>query len=166
MLKHVCRFIVIVMLLSFLSVSSTVSASGGYPVKVFFTPIIAANFDEVVPVDRVSPTLGVGAFAVDQLVVGPTIAERNRGLFSQLHNNINGPSVCTGLPNFRLSIASGKATIRFCRAISSAGVGDDARITTEISRTLLQFASIQKVVIITKSGDCFGDMSGQNMCLK
>jgi hypothetical protein len=50
--------------------------------------------------------------------------------------------------------------------ISSAGTGDDARITMEIRKTLLQFSSVQKVVILTKSGNCFGDMSGQNMCLK
>ena len=50
--------------------------------------------------------------------------------------------------------------------MTSAGIGDDARIESEITATLKQFSTIQNVVILTKSGHCFGDESGLDMCLK
>ena len=163
--------LILIFLLSFFSASSVVSAAPGYPVKVFFSKESAVDFYDLGAVNRISPTLAVGTYAVEEVVKGPTASERNRGLFSQLHYNINGPSDCSGQnyiggSDFLLNINSGKATIRFCRMISSAGTGDDARITMEIRKTLLQFSSVQKVVILTKSGNCFGDMSGMNMCLK
>jgi hypothetical protein len=60
----------------------------------------------------------------------------------------------------------GTATLSFCRAISSAGIGTDARIQAEINATLKQFSTIKKVVILTVDGNCFGDQSGMNVCLK
>jgi hypothetical protein len=60
----------------------------------------------------------------------------------------------------------GAATVQFCRTYSSAGVGADARVTAEVTATLKQFSNIKKVVILTTTGHCVGDESGQDMCLK
>jgi hypothetical protein len=125
MLNYVRSLILIIFLVSLFSASSVVSAATGYPVKVYFSKVSATNFDDLGVVNRVSPTLAVGTYAVEEVVKGPTLAERNQGLFSQLHNNINGPSNCSGQnyiggSDFLLSINSGKATIRFCRMIRRA----------------------------------------------
>jgi len=44
--------------------------------------------------------------------------------------------------------------------------GDDARIQAAINQTLKQFSTINKVVILNEQGDCFKDMSGQNLCFE
>jgi len=53
----------------------------------------------------------------------------------------------------------------FCEKRAYAGIGADARIGAEIDATLKQFASIKKVVVLTKEGRCFGDESGFDRCL-
>jgi len=77
-----------------------------------------------------------------------------------------------GGPDFTLTLSmkgsvpeTGTATVKFCRAISSPGIGADARVTAEINATLKQFANIKKVVILTNDGHCFGDGSGKDLCL-
>jgi hypothetical protein len=47
-----------------------------------------------------------------------------------------------------------------------AGIGASARISAELQATLQQFPTIKKAVILTNQGNCFGDMSTQNACLK
>src|SRR5947209_12470542 len=152
----------------------------GYPIKVYFSkfPESASKFDAVFPVDRVSPTLGVANFALQLLIAGPTTEERNAGYFSELNSILTGPSSCsapypTGGPDFKLALnmkgateEQGTATVRFCRATSSPGIGADARIQAEINATLKQFPNIKKVVILDKDGHCFADGSGQDRCLK
>jgi hypothetical protein len=59
----------------------------------------------------------------------------------------------------------GTATLKFCRILSSPGIGTDARIQSEIDTTLKQFANIKKVVLLTKDGHCIGDESGRDLCL-
>jgi hypothetical protein len=83
-----------------------------------------------------------------------------------------GPSSCAGLADFTLTLnkkgtvpETGTATLKFCRATSSPGVGADARVTSQINATLKQFSTIKKVAILTKDNQCFGDMSGLNCCL-
>ncbi len=152
----------------------------GYPIKVYFSrfPESETKFDAVFPVDRVSPTLGVGTFALQLLIAGPTTEERNAGYFSELNSILTGPSTCsapypTGGPDFKLALnmkgateEQGTATVRFCRATSSPGIGADARIQAEINATLKQFPTIKRVVILDKDGHCFADGSGQDRCLK
>jgi hypothetical protein len=152
----------------------------GYPIKVYFSkfPESETKFDAVFPVDRVSPTLGVANFALQLLIAGPTTEERNAGYFSELNSILTGPSTCsapypTGGPDFKLALnmkdatqEQGTATVRFCRATSSPGIGADARIQAEINATLKQFPNIKKVVILDKDGHCFADGSGQDQCLK
>jgi hypothetical protein len=153
--------------------------SEGYPIQVYFSKYAASltNVEAVFPVQRTSPTIMVGAFAIQLLIAGPTPKEWDAGYFSELNSSLTGPSSCTGSrpvggPDFTLNInvkgaqpQPGTATLRFCRIVTTAGIGTDARIQSEITATLKQFSSIKKVVILTKDGHCFGDGSGQDRCL-
>jgi hypothetical protein len=148
----------------------------GYPVKVYFSrhPDSDNNSNAVFPVGRVSPTALVAAFAIQLLIAGPTPDERSSGnYFSEFNGLFNGPSQCAtgpapvGGPDFILTQdAQGTATVKFCRATTSAGIGTDARVLAEIRTTLLQFPTIKKVVVLNIGGHCFGDESGQDLCLK
>ena len=156
------------------------SNSASYPIKVFFSrspESLNTNPSAVYPVDRVSPTIAVGTFSLQLLIAGPTLSERNAGYFTELNTLLSGPSNCSaplpvGGPDFTLTLnmkgsvpETGTATVKFCRTISSPGIGADARVTAEINATLKQFSNIKKVVILTKDGHCFGDGSGKDLCL-
>jgi hypothetical protein len=158
------------------------STGSGYPIKVFFSKdpdSFGNDLSAAFPVDRVSPTKAVATFAIQLLIAGPTLAERDQGYFSELNGMFNGESTCTGPkalsggPDFTLTLEKkgtvsekGTATLSFCRTTYSAGTGMDARVIGEMTRTLKQFPTITKVAILTKEGHCFGDMSGQDGCLR
>jgi hypothetical protein len=162
------------------SQSSAVPTQESYPVKVYFSkfPDSLTRFDAVFPVDRISPTQATATFAIQLLIAGPTLTERSNGYFSELNSLFTGASTCsapypTGGPDFKLTLNKkgsvnepGTATLQFCRATSSSGIGADARVQAEINATLKQFPSIKKVVILDKDGHCFADLSGQDRCLK
>ena len=160
--------------------TSPSSNSASYPIKVFFSRSpgsLNTNPSAVYPVDRVSPTIAVGTFSLQLLIAGPTLSERNAGYFTELNTLLSGPSSCSaplpvGGPDFTLTLnmkgsvpETGTATVKFCRIISSPGIGTDARVTAEINATLKQFSNIKKVVILTNDGHCFGDGSGKDLCL-
>lgn len=123
------------------------------------------DFTYTEAVTRDSNRIDMGTFTLEQLIAGPSQTEASRGLFSPLKGKMQGESNCDG-KDFTLSVAERVARLRFCRAISSSGIGDDARITTAVSDTLKQFSSVDSVVILTRDGNCFGDQSGQNVCLQ
>jgi hypothetical protein len=151
-----------------------------YPIKVYFSkfPDSLNNFNAVFPVDRSSPSTAVATFSIQLLIAGPTLNERSAGYFSELNSILTGPSSCstpnpTGGPDFTITLnmrgskaQQGTATLRFCRITSSPGVGADARILAEINATLKQFSTIKDVAVLTQAGNCFGDESGLNNCLK
>ena len=160
---------------------STSSTAAGYPVKVFFSKFpesVNTDFTAVYPVDRTSPTIAVGTFALQLLIAGPTLSEQQAGYFTELNTILSGPSNCSaprpvGGPDFTLTLdkkgtitEKGTATVKFCRSLTSPGIGADGRVTAEINATLKQFPNIKKVVILTKDGHCFGDLSGKDFCLK
>jgi hypothetical protein len=155
--------------------AATASATAtGYPVQVFFSkhPASDSNPATVFPVARVSPDINVATYAVHQLIAGPTAAETSQGYFTPLPSALTGLSNCGGA-DFQLALntrgttaESGTATLRFCRQVSSSGVVTDAHINSEVTKTLLQFSTIHKVVILNATGSCFGDESGQNLCLQ
>jgi hypothetical protein len=150
-----------------------------YHLNVYFSrfPRSTNDFTTVFPLARVSSTPDIATFAIQLLIAGPTPAERRAGYFSELNSLLTGPSACsapypTGGPDFVLHLdrkgpraARGTATLRFCRALSSPGIGADARVRAEITATLTQFARIKHVVILTRDGHCFGDESGADRCL-
>jgi hypothetical protein len=145
----------------------------GYPVKVYFSkhPVSDENPAAVFPVRRISPTRAVATFAIGQLLVGPTRAEARSGYYTALAGIFHGRSTCGGAA-FRIvlnrrgtSVEQGTTTLQFCRPTMIGGVGTAARISSEIARTLTQFPSIKRVVILDYRGDCFSDLSGRNLCL-
>ena len=161
--------------------ASTSSSSTGYPIKVFFSrspESLQTNSAAVFPVDRTSPTIAVATFSIQLLIAGPTLSEQHAGYFTELNTMLSGPSNCTaslpvGGPDFFITLnmrgktpQAGTATLKFCRSLNSGGIGADARVQSEITATLKQFANIKEVVILTKDGHCFGDESGKDFCLR
>jgi hypothetical protein len=156
--------------------ATATNASGGgsgYPVKVYFSkhPDSENDSSKVFAVNRTSPTLGVATYAIGQLIAGPTASESASGFYTELTSSLSGSSNCGG-PAFQITLdhkgatpETGTATIKFCKMLSTAGIGTDARIQAQISKTLLQFSNNHKVIILTRDGHCFGDESGADMCL-
>jgi hypothetical protein len=160
--------------------TATETSVPGYAIKVYFSkfPQSEQDYTAVFPVKRISPTIAVATFSIQLLIAGPTLSERSAGYFSELNSILAGPSTCngaypTGGPDFTITLnkkgttsEKGTATLQFCRATQSPGIGADARIKEEITATLTQFSNIKKVVILTSAGHCFGDQSGADVCLK
>jgi hypothetical protein len=158
--------------------SPTSSGGGsGFEVKVFFSkhPETDSNVQAVFPVKRVSPTSAVATYAVQQLIAGPTAAEKGQGYFTELTTSLTGASNCgadfqitlnthidphTGTP----SAQTGTAVLKFCRATQLAGDLVGPRIRAELDATLKQFPTITKTQILTNTGHCFDDASGQDIC--
>jgi hypothetical protein len=118
-----------------------------------------------VAVDRESNRTDIATFTIEELIDGPTATEELVGLFTPIE--LSGTSNCSG-KDFTLEIDedANEAILQFCKTIVSAGIGDDARIISTVTGTLTQFSTIDDVIILTKSGDCFGDESGMNLCLE
>jgi Sporulation and spore germination len=138
-------------------------------VQVFFShrPESLDNFEAVLPVDRTLTRVGqqVGTAALAALIEGPTPEEQAAGFFSELGGMLGGDSDCDGA-DFRLTIAAeGQATVRFCHATISAGVGQDARVLAEIQATLRQFPTVERVRLLARDGHCLFDLSGLDRCL-
>ncbi len=158
----------------------TATPTGGETaIKVYFSkdPDSLNNFPTVFPVERMSPSKDLKTFALQLLIAGPTPEERSQGYFSELNSIMSGASTCasqyhTGpdlvvTANMKGSTTEqGTYTVKLCRETASPGIGADARITADINATLKQFPEVKKVVILTQSGDCFGDLSTQNRCLQ
>lgn len=150
------------------------STPSGYPVKVYFSkhPDSDSNVQAVFAVNRVSPDLGVARYSLQQLIAGPTAAERSAGYYTELTASLVGSSNCGGA-DFQLypdhkgtTVASpGTMTIKFCRSTQLAGDLTGSRIAAEIEKTMLQFSNIHAVVILTSGGSCFNDFKGTNDCL-
>jgi hypothetical protein len=139
---------------------------GGIPIRVFFSrrPDSESSFTAVFPVSRVSPDRAVATAALAALIAGPNAAERASGYYSELSGALTGVSSCAGR-DVRVSVADGLATVRFCRAVTSAGIGQDARMRAELEATLRQFSTVRTVRLLTSTGHCLFDASGQDRCL-
>ena len=138
----------------------------GIPVRVYFSrrPDSESSFSAVFPVSRVAADRAVATAALAALIEGPTAAERAAGYYSELGAALTGASNCSGR-DFRLAIEGGTATARFCRPLVSAGVGQDARMRSQIEATLRQFPTIGAVRLLGSDGHCLFDPSGQDRCL-
>ncbi len=147
--------------------SPTVSAQAPATLKkvqVFFpkNPKNSSDFTYVESVLRTTSNPNVAQFAIEQLVSGPTSQEKARGFVGPI--KFRGTSNCG--KDFTLSTTNGIARLKFCKSIVSAGIGDDARQKSSINATLKQFSTIKSVIILDKNGNCLGDESGDNLCLK
>ena len=88
--------------------------------------------------------------------------EKIQGLSGTI--KLTGNSNCGS--DFSLSINQKVARLRFCKTFTSGGVGDVARTKSSINATLRQFSTVKSVVILDKNGNCWGDESGENLCLR
>jgi len=132
-------------------------------VKVFLprNPQSNNNVSYVEPVIRTTRSQNLPRFAVEQLIAGPTRAERQKGWVPAIQ--LKGSSNCGS--DFKLSMSKGVARLQLCRIMPSAGIGDDARATSSLTATLKQFTNVKSVILLDKDGNCLGDMSGDNRCL-
>jgi hypothetical protein len=153
--------------------ASATTTPTSYPVKVYFSkhPDSDSSPSAVFPVNRLSPTLSVATYAVNQLIAGPTSAEATAGYYTPLTGALSGASNCGGA-DFTITLDKrattpeiGTTTLQFCRTVLLAGDLTGSRISAEITQTLLQFSNIKHVVILQRDGGCFDDLSGLNRCL-
>jgi hypothetical protein len=141
-------------------------------VKTLFSkhPASDTNPSKVFPVDRTAHSAAVTAFATQLLLAGPTAAEAIFGLFTPFagasRSILSGPSKWGG-PDFKSTLdqkgsapAPGMATVQFCRTLTVTDLIADAQMQAELRTTLTQFGAIDKAVILTQDGHCFGDESG------
>jgi hypothetical protein len=148
--------------------SATASASGGFPVSVFFSRHPDSDEDPAAtfPVERVAPDAGVARFAIEQLLAGPAADEAAAGYFSVWSALTYGSNSDCGGQIFSIDIASGVATVSFCVTVALLGVVADGQASSALTATLEQFATIDRVVILNHMGDCMFDLSGMNLCLR
>jgi hypothetical protein len=113
---------------------------------------------------------------VQQLIAGPTAAEKAQGYFTELTTSLLGASNYGG-PVFQITLnthigphtgtssaRSGTAVLTSCRATQLAGDTTGGRIRAELEATLKQFPTITKTQILTGAGHCLDDLSGQDNC--
>lgn len=123
------------------------------------------NFDYTVPVERdVDAASSAIEAALVELLKGPTASEVTAGVFTPI--KLSGTSNCEG-GNFRYTTNASKLTFTFCKQLTLAGIGDDARILAVIEATVAANSGTTppEVIVLNKNGDCLGDQSGQNQCL-
>lgn len=134
-----------------------------YEVKVYFGKHPDSDDDptKVFPVTRTGKDLGLAKFALEQLIAGPTPAEKTAGYYSSV--KLLGASNCEG-EDFTITIISGKATVKFCKQVEALGVIADGRATVQLETTLKQFSTVNKVVLLTKDNNCLFDESGLDRC--
>lgn len=142
-----------------------------YHVKVYFSKHGQDSVTLVYPVNRTTSSQAVATASLQYLIAGPNASEQSQGYYTELTSMLQGASTCGADFSIKLNTKgstpeTGTATVQFCRDLSSAGVGMDARVQSQINATLKQFPTIHKVIILTRGGTCFGDESGANMCLR
>jgi hypothetical protein len=80
--------------------------------------------------------------------------------------SLGGPDFTLALNRKGSTPEPGTATVTFCRTTTSPGEGADTRMLAEFQATLLLFLSIKWAAILDVHGQCFGNLSGQHLCLK
>ncbi|HEU5441665.1 MAG TPA: hypothetical protein VFU88_20440 [Ktedonobacterales bacterium] len=159
---------------------NTPTARPATTVKVYFAhhPETDEHPDQVfavtrtIPHDLVQPN-DIAAFALQQMLQGPTAAEQTQGYYSPFSGALALMSTCPGeFRDFDLAhdrrgtkAEQGTVTMRFCRRVDIAGDLDGPRMKSMINQTLLQFSNIHQVVVLDWNGNCFDDMIGDNRCL-
>ncbi len=131
--------------------------------KIYFSHHTESDDDpsKIFGVVRTANTVGVGTYAIQQLIAGPTTEELALNYFSNV--KLSGASNC-GDKDFALNITNKVATLRFCKQFVLTGVVADGQAQSQIMTTLSQFSTIKKIVILNQSGNCLFDASGLNKC--
>lgn len=122
------------------------------------------NTDVYTVVNRQTTRADVAAFAIEEIIKGPTAQEKLSNLDTTFGTNkfvwFTGNSNCNG-KDFTVSISSDSiATVKFCKQTMLAGDLSGGIVSGQIEKTLKQFATIKKVRVLNSSGNCFDDMRG------
>jgi hypothetical protein len=147
-------------------------------VKVFFSkhPESDNSVQAVFAIKRISADGKVATYATQQLIAGPTASEKTQGYYTELASALTGASNCSGADvqitldthsdtkTGTSSAEPGTAILKFCRATRLAGDLTGGRIKAQLNATLTRFATIKKVQVLTNTGQCFDDASGQDIC--
>ncbi|MBD1923825.1 GerMN domain-containing protein [Microcoleus sp. FACHB-831] len=133
-------------------------------VKVFLpkNPKNNQNPSYVEPVLRTTQRGDVLKYSIEQVIAGPTSNEIKQGFLKPIQ--LRGSSNCGS--DFTVSLSGSVARLKFCKTVISGGIGSDARAKGSLESTLKQFSTVKSVVILTNTGDCLGDQSGENFCLR
>lgn len=112
--------------------TQTVTATETTPAQKTAVRIYLLHDGKVAPVRRLAAsTTGIAAAAVDELIAGPTAAERARGLF--------GAVPATARPN-KITIADGVATLTLGDVLTREALG-------QLVYTLTQFSTVTAVEV-------------------
>lgn len=154
------------------------ATAGTTAVKVYFTrhPESDSNPTAVFALTRntnATTTQGQATDALEEMLKGPTQAERAQGYYSPFDGQLALQSTCQGpFRDFDLTlnhrgpkVEAGTATFQFCRRVDIPGDLAGPRMTAMITSTLTQFPAIKQVVVLNNQGNCFDDLQGQNACL-
>jgi hypothetical protein len=144
-------------------------------VKIYFSrsPESDSNPAAVFVVTRTVSSADPLTAALEEVMKGPTAAERQQNYYSALSGALALISTCSGeFRDFDLTYdhrgakaEPGTLTFQFCRRVDIRGDLDGPRIQAMIRQTAMQFSQIKEVVILNQNGDCFDDLQGANACL-
>ncbi len=110
-------------------------------IKLYFVKV-AEGQEEIVEIERLIPynTVATARAAIAELLRGPLAAEKNEGLSTSINEEVEIQSI---------SVESGVASVDFSEELEE-GVAGSARVTAireQIEKTLLQFNTVDQVVI-------------------
>jgi hypothetical protein len=131
-------------------------------IDVFFAHMqkTADDFTAVLPLKRTTEREDIATFALEQLIIGPTAQEREQGYYTELNLQESPPSSCGG-NDFRIKIEDGLALLQLCRFPEQFHTtGGDARVISQVERTIKQFQTIDRVIMLDPELRCYGDRSG------
>jgi hypothetical protein len=138
-------------------------SNGEYAVKIFL-PKSGDNdieVSKVYPTQRSSDQKDVVNYVISEIVKGPNPSELALNFVAPI--KFSGSSNC-GVVDFTSYVNDGNVFIKFCRAVLTAGAGDEAKIKLSIENTLKQFPIIKKIEILNNNNTCFADLSGLDQC--
>lgn len=126
--------------------------------------IAGGRGDLIVAKQRTTTRKDVAAFAVEEIIKGPTAEEMKDGLDASFGEGklvrFTNTSNCSGR-DFKVSIIDRKATVQFCRSVEYSGDFSGSFITSQIVSSINQFRSVDQTRVLTREGVCFNDMSGR-----
>lgn len=125
---------------------------------------IPDNIDYLTKVIRKTTRKDVATFAIEEIIKGPSSTELTKELKPTFGKGYQmwfvSESNCNGR-DFKIEINNKIAKVQFCKDSMLAGDMSGFIITEQISKTLKQFSTIEKVQILNSKGYCLDDMSGQ-----
>jgi hypothetical protein len=148
-----------------LSISSTASSiSTAKALQVFYSkdPASTTIPKTTFGLARTTSRTDIEMFALENLMSGPSQAERTLGYYTPINMWGTGGPSCN-MQNFTLTITNKKADVKMCVSLVLTVPGADQRIKYTLNDTLLQFPTITSVGLKDMSGNCVPVTVG-NIC--